>query len=67
MGTHRNDVGALPESPVEVCPGLFGGALTPMAYADGRVFVPVVELCMVESAVKTDFRARSGRRRRAPG
>jgi outer membrane protein assembly factor BamB len=51
VGTHRNDVGPLPETPVEVCPGLFGGALTPMAYADGRVFVPVVELCMRESAV----------------
>ena len=53
VGTHRNDVGPLPETPVEVCPGLFGGALTPMAYADGRVFVPVVELCMRESAVTT--------------
>ena len=53
VGTHRNDAGPLPETPVEVCPGLFGGALTPMAYADGRVFVPVVELCMQESAVKT--------------
>ena len=53
MGTHRNDVGPLPATPVEVCPGLFGGALTPMAYADGRVFVPVVELCMQESAVET--------------
>ena len=42
-----------PKTPVEVCPGLFGGALTPMAYADGRVFVPVVELCMRESAVTT--------------
>ena len=53
VGTHRNDIGPLPKRPVEVCPGLFGGALTPMAYADGRVFVPVVELCMLESAVKT--------------
>ena len=53
VGTHRNDVGPLPKTPVEVCPGLFGGALTPMAYADGRVFVPVVELCMRESGVTT--------------
>lgn len=53
VGTHRNDFGPLPVTPVEVCPGLFGGALTPMAYADGRVFVPVVELCMKESAVET--------------
>ena len=28
-----------------VCPGLFGGVLTPMAYAEGRLFVPVVDLC----------------------
>ena len=28
-----------------VCPGLLGGVETPMAYADGRVFVPVVDLC----------------------
>jgi outer membrane protein assembly factor BamB len=53
VGTHRNDVGLLPRTPVEVCPGLFGGALTPMAYSEGRVFVPVVELCMKESAVRT--------------
>ena len=53
VGTHRNDVGPLPVSPVQVCPGLFGGALTPMAYAEGRVFVPVVELCTRESAVTT--------------
>jgi alcohol dehydrogenase (cytochrome c) len=53
VGTHRNDVGPLPETPVEVCPGLFGGALTPMASAEGRIFVPVVELCMQESAVTT--------------
>ena len=53
VGTHRNDVGPLPRRAVEVCPGLFGGALTPMALADDRVFVPVVELCMQESAVNT--------------
>ncbi len=53
VGTHRNDLGPLPRRAIEVCPGLFGGALTPMALADDRVFVPVVELCMQESAVKT--------------
>ena len=31
--------------------GLLGGVLTPMAYAAGRLFVPVVELCSRESAV----------------
>ena len=53
VGTHRNDTGPLPVTPVTVCPGLFGGALTPMAYAGGTLFVPVVELCMRESAVKS--------------
>ncbi len=53
VGTHRNDTGPLPVTPVIVCPGLFGGVLTPMAYADGSLFVPVVELCMRESAVKS--------------
>ncbi|HEX4679640.1 MAG TPA: PQQ-binding-like beta-propeller repeat protein [Gaiellaceae bacterium] len=45
VGLHRNDVGALPAQRVTVCPGLLGGVETPMAYADGRVFVPVVDLC----------------------
>jgi outer membrane protein assembly factor BamB len=31
---------------VSVCPGLFGGVLSPMAYAEGKLFVPVVDLCM---------------------
>jgi alcohol dehydrogenase (cytochrome c) len=35
----------LPERRVTVCPGLLGGVETPMAYADGRLFVPVVDLC----------------------
>lgn len=50
VGRHRNDTGPLPSRPVEVCPGLFGGVLTPMATAQGRVFVPVVNLCMRGSA-----------------
>ncbi len=53
VGRHANDVGPLPLEPVEVCPGLFGGALTPMAAAAGRIFVPVVDLCMKESAVRS--------------
>jgi alcohol dehydrogenase (cytochrome c) len=52
VGTHLNDTGPLPRVPVPVCPGLFGGVLTPMAYAAGTLFVPVVELCMRESAVR---------------
>jgi alcohol dehydrogenase (cytochrome c) len=51
VGTHLHDLGPLPTQPSPVCPGLLGGVLTPMAYADGRLFVPVVELCSRESAV----------------
>jgi outer membrane protein assembly factor BamB len=45
VGLHRNDVGPLPRHRVTLCPGLLGGVETPMAYAAGRLFVPVVDLC----------------------
>ncbi|HEU5213140.1 MAG TPA: PQQ-binding-like beta-propeller repeat protein [Gaiellaceae bacterium] len=51
VGTHLHDLGPLPRRPTLVCPGLWGGVLTPMSYAHGRLFVPVVERCMRESAV----------------
>jgi outer membrane protein assembly factor BamB len=51
VGIHRNDRGALPARPVSVCPGLLGGVETPMASANGRLYVPVVDLCMSGSAV----------------
>jgi glucose dehydrogenase len=51
VGLHRNDVGPLPRRRVRICPGLLGGVETPMAYADGRVFVPVVDLCSSGSAI----------------
>jgi outer membrane protein assembly factor BamB len=51
VGLHRNDIGSLPRRRVTVCPGLLGGVETPMAYADGRLFVPVVDLCGWGSAV----------------
>ena len=41
----------LPPRRVTVCPGLLGGVETPMAYADGRLFVPVVDLCGWGSAI----------------
>jgi outer membrane protein assembly factor BamB len=50
VGVHLNDVGLLPRRRVTICPGLLGGVETPMAYADGRVFVPVVDLCAHGSA-----------------
>ncbi len=45
VGRHLNDRGPLPVRDVTVCPGFYGGVESPMAYADGRVFVPVVDLC----------------------
>jgi outer membrane protein assembly factor BamB len=51
VGLHRNDTGALPQRRASVCPGLLGGVETPMAYAKGRLYVPVVDLCGWGSAV----------------
>jgi outer membrane protein assembly factor BamB len=51
VGLHQNDRGALPRSNVPVCPGLLGGVETAMAYADERLFVPVVDLCSRGSAI----------------
>jgi outer membrane protein assembly factor BamB len=50
VGVHRNDSGPLPQRRVPVCPGLFGGVETPMALAEGALFVPVVDLCSSGSA-----------------
>jgi len=51
VGLHLNDSGPLPRRWVTVCPGLYGGVLTPMAHADHRVFVPVVDLCSPGNAL----------------
>jgi outer membrane protein assembly factor BamB len=51
VGLHQNDTGPLPVPRVTVCPGLLGGVETSMAYAAGRLFVPVVDLCGWGSAV----------------
>jgi alcohol dehydrogenase (cytochrome c) len=45
VGIQKNDSGPLPRRRVTVCPGLLGGVETPMAYASGRLYVPVVDLC----------------------
>ena len=67
VGVHENDTGPLPVRRVAVCPGLLGGVETPMAYADGRLFVPVVDLCGWGSAVSrqevTDIDPTRGRGR----
>lgn len=51
VGLHLNDDGPLPRMMTTVCPGLYGGVLTPMGYSDGRLFVPIVDLCVRGSAV----------------
>jgi alcohol dehydrogenase (cytochrome c) len=51
VGVHRNDSGSLPRRPVSVCPGLLGGAETPMASDGKRLYVPIVDLCMKGSSV----------------
>jgi outer membrane protein assembly factor BamB len=50
VGVHRNDSGPLPAHRVSVCPGLLGGVETPMAYTEGRLFLPVIDLCTRASA-----------------
>jgi len=45
VGTHKNDdLQALTDELVEVWPGNNGGVETPMAYKDGVIFVPVLEM-----------------------
>ncbi len=40
VGRHLRDTGPLPRKPTLIYPGDLGGVETPMAYADGRLFVP---------------------------
>ncbi len=45
VGTHQNDqLALLPNETTKVYPGYFGGVESPMAYADGVVYVPYVDL-----------------------
>ncbi len=46
IGEHQNDqlAGIPPNETVTVSPGYFGGVETPMAYADGIVYVPSLDL-----------------------
>ncbi len=47
---HLHDTPAHYRHTVTVCPGFFGGVETPMAYTNGRLFVPIVNLCAHGSA-----------------
>jgi outer membrane protein assembly factor BamB/plastocyanin len=47
VGKHENDdLQDVPEAGVEVAPAALGGTETPMAYADGVVYAPVINLPM---------------------
>ncbi len=50
VGKHLNDQGPLPARTVEICPGYLGGVESPLAYEEGSLFVPVVDLCTRGSA-----------------
>jgi outer membrane protein assembly factor BamB len=50
VGTHRLDTGRLPRKAADILPGDLGGVETPMAYADGRLFVPWLDLATRASA-----------------
>jgi glucose dehydrogenase/plastocyanin len=58
VGRHQNDeIAAIPNGmSVEVYPGLLGGVETPMAYADGVVYVPVVNLSAFMTNTSLDAR-----------
>jgi outer membrane protein assembly factor BamB len=46
VGIHENDdlLELPPDQSIEVLPGVLGGVLTPLAYAEGLIFAPVVNL-----------------------
>ncbi len=67
VGVHEHDSGPLPAHRTTVCPGLLGGVETPMAYARGILFVPVVDLCMRGSAVGYEDLAKVDVARRGRG
>lgn len=55
VGRHENDHGPLPDEPVNVFPGIFGGVQTPMAVSEGRLFVPWVDASSPMSSTSYDF------------
>ena len=50
VGKHQNDtITALPDGTTEVFPGTLGGVNSPLAYANGIVFVPYVDLAAYQT------------------
>ena len=54
VGRHQNDSGPLTREFVPVYPGTLGGVETPMALAEGRVFVPWVDLATRTSSTSSN-------------
>jgi outer membrane protein assembly factor BamB len=50
VGKHLNDTGLLPKKTVTICPGDLGGVETPLAQANGTLFVPWLDLCAIGSS-----------------
>jgi outer membrane protein assembly factor BamB len=56
VGEHKNDdLTELPEGTTRVLPGALGGVETPMAYAEGTLFVPIVNLFSDYTPAAFDF------------
>jgi outer membrane protein assembly factor BamB len=54
VGTHNENAMLQelgPDEEVEIFPGMFGGMLTPIAYSDGKIFAPVMNLPFTISGV----------------
>ena len=55
VGKHQNDYLDVLTGPTEVYPGVLGGVETPIAYANGIVYAPVVDLSTVYTPTGVDF------------
>ncbi len=55
VGIHQNDENAdLPQEPIEVYPGTYGGVESPIAYANGTVFVTYLDMPQYQGATGPD-------------
>jgi glucose dehydrogenase/plastocyanin len=56
VGKHQNDgLLELPEEPIEVFPGILGGVESPMAFADGILYVPALNFSSMTSSTEMSF------------
>jgi glucose dehydrogenase/plastocyanin len=56
VGKHQNDgLLELPEEPIEVFPGILGGVESPMAFANGVLYVPALNFSSMTSSTEMSF------------